>query len=471
MNASETRTTASLALLFAIRMLGLFILLPVLSVLGRDLQGATPALLGLAIGIYGLTQAALQILFGALSDRYGRKPFILAGMVLFIIGSLVAAFSDSVHGVIIGRALQGSGAIGGVITALLADITRPEVRTKAMAMIGASIGGAFLLALIIGPILGSALGLSGLFYAIAALGVAGLVLASYVLPGHYLPRTAVQKSEEGKSVWSYQGRSIKESFLSSLQHPHLFRLFFGVLILHMLQTTLFVALPQVLVTTHQFAIEHHWQLYLPVMLLSFVFIIPIIIAGEKKGSVRILMLCMILAMLAGSLILLAQFNAFIWLAAGLFLFFSGFNALEALMPAVVSRIAAAGERGICMSTYATFQFFGAFLGGSLGGLIFGAYDFAGVVILNIVMLGIWILFTLGLSAPADVKALTISTENMDPNTDKLYIILLGLPGVREVYIDTKKSVAHLKVDKRVFDNSFLEDLRLFHLQSNNTISR
>lgn len=461
MNSTESRATASLALLFAIRMLGLFILLPILSVLGMELEGATPALLGLAIGIYGLTQAALQIPFGALSDRYGRKPFILFGLALFVLGSLIAAWSTTIWGVMIGRALQGSGAIGGVITALLADVTRPEVRTKAMAMIGASIGSAFLLALIIGPILGSLLGLQGLFLSIASLGIAGFIVALLTLPGKVMP-----KLSEGITNSSFDDEApLQQRLLKTLKQPQLRRLFLGVLFLHLVQTTLFVALPQLLVETHHFDISQHWQLYLPVMMLSFVIIIPTIIFAEKKGATRTLVVSMILTMLASCLVMLTQFTSFSMLAMGLFLFFAGFNALEAMMPSVVSRIAPAGQRGICMSTYTTFQFFGAFLGGSLGGIIYAHYDFSGLIILDILVLSIWLLLGLGLSAPADIKAITISIEHMEPNKNKLEKILLSLPGVREVFISERSSQAHIKVDKKIFDNAFLEDLRLFSTQN------
>jgi len=454
MNSSESRATASLALLFAIRMLGLFILLPVLSVLGTDYSNATPGLIGLAIGIYGLTQACLQIPFGALSDQYGRKPFILLGLGLFIIGSLVAAFSTSIWGVIIGRALQGSGAIGGVIIALVADVTRPEVRTKAMAMIGGSIGFAFLLALIIGPILGSAFGLNGLFFTITGLGFLGFAVAWRTLPGSATP--TINKG--------YKPTKIYSQVFQAVQHPQLFRLYIGVLILHLLQTTLFVALPQALVLTHGMPVSQHWHVYLPVMVLSFIIIIPLIIFGEKKGSVRTLMICMILTMLAGSLAMLTKFVIYGWLWFGLLLFFAGFNALEAMMPSVVSRIAAAGQRGVCMSTYSTFQFFGAFLGGSLGGIIYGLYDFGGILVLDVLVLSVWLLLTLGLSAPADIKAITISTDNMETDQQKLTKALLSLPGVREVFISDTQSIAHIKVDKTIFDPVFLEDLKLLNTQ-------
>lgn len=452
MNSSESRTTASLALLFAIRMLGLFILLPVLTVLGSDLEGATPALLGFAIGVYGLTQAFLQIPFGALSDKYGRKPFIIFGLTLFVLGSLVAAVSDSIWGVILGRALQGSGAIGGVITALVSDVTRPQVRTKAMAMIGASIGSAFLIALIISPILGSIIGLHGLFVCIAGLGLIGLAIGLMTLPGSVMPSVDPDYT---------RSHSISQQLVNAVKHPQLFRLFLGVLLLHLLQTTLFVAMPQLLVITHQFPIGEHWKLYLPVMLLSFIFIIPLIVLGEKRGGTRNIMLGMIVTMLVSCLIMLTQLTSFSWLAVGLFLFFAGFNALEAMMPSLVSKIAPAGQRGVCMSSYSTFQFFGAFLGGSLGGIMYSRFDFNGVLLLDVLVLGAWLLLTLGLSAPADIKAMTISTHEMEADKSKLAKLLLSLPGVREVFISETEDVAHIKVDKKIFDNAFLEDLRLF----------
>ena len=453
MNKLESQATLSLALLFAIRMFGLFILLPILAVLGTDLKEATPSLIGFAIGVYGLTQACLQIPFGTLSDKWGRKPLILLGLALFITGSLVAAVSTSIWGMILGRALQGSGAIGGIIIALVSDVTRVEVRTKAMAIIGGSIGFSFLLALIIGPVLATSLGLHGIFYLVALLGIAGFLLAFFIIPGQWQP----SQSFRLMAIKS----SLNYSAIDAIKDPQLIRLNISIFLLHLLLTTIFIAVPPLLVNTHQMVLDEHWQLYLPVMLLSFLTVIPCIIFAEKKGKVRPVMLTMIGLLMLSSLMMHFGYQSFTQLAIALFLFFSGFNALEATLPSLVSKIAPAGHRGVCMSTYSTFQFMGSFAGGALGGMLYQAFDFEGIMLFAGLVSGLWLLIIFSFAAPAHLKSYSVTIANIDIDLKKFEHHILLLPGVREVFINIGEQVAYLKVDNRKFDPAFLDDLKLF----------
>lgn len=366
MNTIEVRAAWSLALLFAFRMLGLFMILPVFALYGKELAGATPLLIGVAIGIYGLTQAAFQIPLGYLSDRIGRKPVILAGLVLFCIGSLVAYFSDSITGVIIGRALQGAGAIAAAIMALLTDLTRPEQRAKSMAMVGASIGLSFALALVLGPALAGLFELRGLFGFTALLAVVGiLVLYGLVPQPQSLPRDPLSAAR-------------KPSF-RSLLNGQLLRLDVGIFVLHMAMTASFVVVPLLLVQHTQLVVADHWILYLPAVLLSFVVMVPLIMQAEKKQRTKpVLLIAIALLVLAFWCLNHWQQNLFT-LGLGLFIFFLGFNVLEALMPSLVSKIASAELKGTAMGMYSTSQFLGAFVGGIGGGWILSTYGEAAVL--------------------------------------------------------------------------------------------
>lgn len=359
MTPEEQRSSLSLAFIFALRMLGLFLVLPVFSLAAPAYRGgADPALAGLAMGAYGLTQAFLQLPLGMASDRWGRKRIIVLGLLVFALGSLVAALADSITGLIAGRAIQGAGAVSAAVTALLADQTRDAVRTKAMALIGISIGAVFALALVLGPLLAGYVGLSGLFWLTFALALAGVAVVAWLVP----PEPPAQRQEDGG----------KGGFMQVWRRPQLLRLYFGVFALHAVQMAMWSAVPGLLLAAG-LARDSHWQAYLPALLLS-VLSLGLLFALERRGRPR-------LAMLLGiGLIALAQlFFAFgaasgqalpLW-GIGLLLlaFFCGFNAMEALQPSQVSRMAAAPLRGAALGTYGTLQSLGLFAGGALGGLL------------------------------------------------------------------------------------------------------
>ena len=385
MNSTERRALTGLASLYVFRMLGLFMVLPVLSVYGADYRGSTPMLLGVALGAYGLSQALLQIPLGMLSDRWGRKPVIYTGLAVFALGSLLAAQTDSVYGLIAGRVLQGCGAIAAATMALMADLTRNENRGKAMAAIGAAIGLAFMLAVILGPLLAGFGGLAAIFWLTAALASLGMLLVWRLVPTP--PQQPARKIYRG-------------DFRRLLRSGDTWQLVSGVFFSHLLLTALFVPLPLVLVEQLGLPSAEHWKLYAPLMLGSFLVMLPLMRLAERSGRVPLAMGLALLGLAAGSLALVAGGG---WLLVCLLvLFFVAFNLLEALLPAQLTRTAPEQARGAATGLYATLQFFGAFMGGSLGGYLFGAGGAGAVALLGLGVVLVWGLLWWGLRGQPQV---------------------------------------------------------------------
>jgi len=359
MRADEKRAVGTVAGIATCRMFGLFALLPVLAVYSAGLEDATPLLIGLAVGGYGLTQALLQIPFGALSDRFGRRPVIVLGLAVFAAGSGLAALSTSIWGVIAGRLLQGFGAISATLTALLADATRPEVRTRTMALFGISIGFAFLLALIVGPIIAAFGGVRLLFWVAAGLAGVGMLLLAM------LPAQAEPAEPARRPPWT------------AALKPALLELDLYVLLLHAMLTASFVALPFVLTDALGMPAETHWQILVTALLLSLAGTVPLILADDRRGKART-MAAAVALLLAGQAVLALAAPGVPAVLAGLTLFFAGFNFLEAALPARVSILADESRRGASLGLFASCQFLGAFAGGLVGGLLLGASRPAGV---------------------------------------------------------------------------------------------
>ncbi|MDQ5904041.1 MAG: hypothetical protein QG584_1259 [Pseudomonadota bacterium] len=355
MTRDEKRAGASLAAIFALRMLGLFLILPVFAVHAQGIPGGNDlTLVGIAIGAYGLTQSMLQIAFGAASDRFGRKPVIILGLVIFAIGSLVAAMAPDIYWVIAGRILQGAGAISAAVTALAADLTREQHRTKVMAMIGSSIGLVFALSLVIAPVLYQAIGMGGLFGMTGALALAAILLVLYVVPEPPPP----EQHDDGPVPFS-----------KIALDPQLLRLNFGIFTLHLAQMAMFVVIPLALVKAAGLALSDHWKVYLPALLLSFVLMIPAIIVAEKKNKTKQVFNAAILLILFTQ-VGFAMFGEGVWsLGFFLFVFFVGFNILEASLPSMISRIAPPQSKGLALGIYNTTQAFGLAAGGALGGFL------------------------------------------------------------------------------------------------------
>jgi predicted MFS family arabinose efflux permease len=444
MSREEFRAALSLSSVYALRMLGLFMILPVFALYAGDLEGVTPTLTGLAIGIYGLTQAALQIPAGLLSDRIGRKPVIIGGLLIFALGSVVAALADSMLVVILGRALQGAGAIAAAIMALAADLTREQHRIKAMALIGMSIGLSFALALVLGPVLNDWVGVPGIFAITAVLAVGGILVVGFVVP-----RAVVSRPHR-------VAEAIPEQFGRVLRQTQLLRLDFGILMLHAILTASFVVLPLILRDQAGVAASAHWKIYLPVLVCSVLAMLPLIIMAERKGRVRPVFLSAIALLIAAELGLFFLPVTLYSVVFMMFVFFTAFNLLEAMLPSLISRIAPADCRGTAMGFYSSSQFFGAFLGGALGGVL---HQYAGthaVFLCSAVGAALWLLLALSMSRPEKLSSYIYKIEGAEPEAaEQLAQRLLALAGVAEAVVVAEEGVAYLKVDKRVFDEASL----------------
>lgn len=377
MNAAERRASTSLALVQSLRMLGLFLVLPVLAVHARSLPSGDDArLVGLALGIYGLTQALLQLPLGLASDRFGRKPVIAAGLLVFALGSFVAAGASDLTAIIIGRALQGAGAISAAIGAFVADSTRENQRTKAMALVGISIGAMFALSLIIAPPLYRWVGVSGMFTLTGVLALAAIVWVVLGVPS---------VTRAGPMPLSRAG------FAQVLAHPDLWRLNLGIGVLHAVQVGVFVVLPGWLVERAGLALGDHWLIYLPVVLLSFAPMMPALGWGERRGRMRIVFLGSVAALVAVQMVLLTQPQGLVPFAVLLFVFFAAFNILEASLPSMVSRLAPSALRGAALGLFNTTQSLGLFTGGALAGWLHATWGDRAVFGLALLALGVWLL--------------------------------------------------------------------------------
>ena len=381
MTRQELRSSGSLALIFALRMLGLFLVLPVFALEAQHYAGGNdPAMVGLALGMYGLTQAVFQLPLGLASDRFGRKKVIIVGLLVFALGSLVAALADSLMGLVWGRALQGAGAVSAAVTALLADLTRDSVRTKAMAMVGGSIALMVSLALVLSPLLAGWVGLSGIFWITLALTLAGMAAVLWVVPPEPVQHTAMPR-----------GR-----FADLLAYPDLLRLNAGVFVLHTVQMAMWVAVPTLLVQAGLVKTAH-WQVYLPAVLLSFA-ALGRLFAMERKGQLRsALLLAIVLVLLVqaglGALTLAGDAPSLWLLGAAMLVFFIGFNMLEATQPSLVSRMAPDRLRGAALGAYNTLQSLGLFAGGFLGGLLSRHGSLTGVFAATALLCVVWLVVT------------------------------------------------------------------------------
>lgn len=440
---TEKKNISIISALYAVRMLGLFMILPVFMLAGASLEGATPLLLGLALGVYGLSQAFFQIPFGALSDRFGRKPILLAGLLLFALGGAIAGLSESVYGVIFGRFLQGAGAIASVLMALLGDLTREENRTRAMATVGMTIGLSFALSLVIGPLLLDAFGLSGLFFATTLAGLLGVAV---------LPKISTPIVEQRRREYAFIVADIRKV----LGVRELLRLNVGIFSLHLLMTAIFIVVPHELADKHGVPLTNHGTIYLSIMLTAFVCMVPFIIWGERRGKVRTVFLSAISLIALAYLGLWFGHESYGLFLAMLFLFFLAFNYLEATLPSLVSRIVPAGYRGSAMGVYSSAQFFGAFLGGLLGGAVYTAYGLSGVYGMSLVISLLWACVALGMLPPPNTRSIVAPLKPFEPSeSSRILASFREMAGVEDVTLVIEEQAAYLKVDKGVFDDEAL----------------
>ena len=444
MNPLERKSLVGLASLYAFRMLGLFMLLPVLALYSENYSGSTAVLVGVALGIYGLTQGLFQIPLGFLSDRIGRKPVIIGGMLLFFAGSILAALADSMWGLIAGRALQGAGAVASTIMALLSDLTTEQNRTKAMAAVGGSIGIAFAVAMISGPILANIWGLSGLFWLTAFLAILGMMVLVFVVP---TPRVATHNAE---------AEAVPAMFGKLLRDGELLRLNLGIGILHFAQMASWVSVPLVLEQILFYGRDEHWLIYLAVIGLSFLCMLPFIIVAEAKRKMKPVFVGAVVLLAIGEILLGSGYTSRTWFLFGLFVFFMAFNLLEATLPSLVSKIAPAGGKGTAMGIYSTSQFLGTFLGGVTGGLVAHHYGYAQVFLMVAALILVWIIAAATMEPPRHLKSLVVKLLPNDQITIDSYVG--PVPGVCDVVVMPEQQLAYFKVDMDEFSPEVMQQV-------------
>jgi len=447
MTPAERRASLGLASIYGLRMLGLFIILPIFALYAEHLPGGESHLLiGIALGAYGLTQAILQIPAGWASDRFGRKPVIVAGLLLFALGSFIAASADNIYWIIAGRVIQGAGAINAAVMALTADLTREEHRTKAMAMIGMTIGVTFSISLILSPLLYQHIGVPGIFALTGVLSLAAIAVVLWFIPQPKITRFHTDTEASTGKLGEV------------LRNPDLLRLDFGIFSLHAILMSVFMQVPFVL-RNNGLEAAQHWQVYLPVMLLAFGLMVPPIIVAEKKAQMKpVFMGAVALAALAQLSLLLLQHS--VWgVAMALLLFFTAFNVLEATLPSLISKIAPLSAKGTAMGVYSSVQFLGAFFGAAMGGWLMQSVGGDAVFGFAIGLLLLWLLVASGMNPPAAVRTKMYHLPSLtEAQGVALQQRLARLAGVREALVVAAEGMACLKVEMAGFDEETVEEL-------------
>jgi len=437
MTPLELRASFGLASIFGLRMLGMFIILPVFALYAEGLPGGHDhTLVGIALGAYGLTQALLQVPFGSLSDRWGRKRTIYLGLAIFACGSFIAAFAQDIYLVILGRIVQGAGAVSAAVIALTADLTRESQRTKAMAVIGITIGATFGLSMIAGPVLGRSIGVPGIFAMTGVLALAAVAVVRWLVPDPVstLPHVADRLQ-----------------FAEILRHPELVRLNLGIFILHGVLMALFVVVP---FSLRDAGLESaaHWKVYLPVMVGSVLLMLPPMVASERRGQHKPMFLLAVAVLLVAQVLLGLLSDSLAGLAVSLLVFFTAFNYLEASLPALVSRLAPPQAKGAAAGVYSSVQFFGAFVGATAGGAISQYLGAPAVFVVCGILTLSWLAAARGMRSPDRLGTRTYPLPQMDErHAQGLSRELAQAPGVREARVLTGERVARLIVDIARFD--------------------
>jgi len=448
MKFSWSNTVFPIAAIFSFRMLGLFLLIPVFTVEANAMQGATPTLIGLALGAYGLTQGLLQMPFGMLSDKFGRKPLLTLGLILFVCGSLVGALTESIYGMILARTLQGTGAIGSVLIALLADLTPDEQRTKAMAVIGMTIGTSFSLAMVLSPAITHQFGLPGIFYLTAVLASLGLILLHIVIPNPV------------KECFHADSEANAALIMPVISNRHLQRLNLGIFCQHFILTSTFFAIPFILnQQVQQGHLAAQWHFYLPLMVFSFLAMIPFIILAEKKKLMKPVFTMSVLVTALAQFFLVSSSQSWLGLCSLMFFYFIAFNILEASLPSLVSKQANPKSKGTAMGIYSTSQFLGLFVGGALAGVLYQYQGSQGIFMINALLGLIWFVTSLSMQPYVYFSLLTIPLTNKSTTQmDRLIDQLLVVAGVKEVSFSDEDKLLYLRIDKAVYQPGSAENI-------------
>lgn len=444
MNQLERRAAFSLAGIFSLRMLGLFMIYPVFTFYSEELSGSTPLLVGIALGAYGLTQALLQIPLGFASDRVGRKHIIAGGLIMLAVGSVVAALSSSIYGVIIGRILQGSGAVGATILALNADLTREETRTQAMAIIGITIGLAFAVAMVLGPLISGWVGVPGIFWFTAILGLLGLIVLYGTTPQ---PRASRSHRD---------AEAVPALFRRVLGDRELLRLDFAIFALHTMLTASFMVLPQLLNQVGGVGEDYQWVVYLPVLVVSVVLMVPAIIVAEARRKMKPIFIGSVALLLISQVVLAAYHGSFVELIILMIVFFTAFNIMEACLPSLISKVAPADAKGTALGVYSSAQFLGIFVGGALGGLAYGLGGSTGVFVFCALVALAWLFVAATMPRPRYGRTHMIQVGPLsDEAARALSAKIEAENGVLEVAVVPEDGVAYIKYDGKVTDTEVL----------------
>jgi MFS family permease len=439
MSQQERLASMSLASIYGLRMLGMFLILPIFSIYASQYNGGTDIqLVGMALGAYPLTQALFQLPYGIASDKFGRKNMIYIGLLMLVLGSVVVALADNIYFVILGRAIQGAGAVSAAVTALLADLTREEHRTKAMAMIGSTIGVTFAISLVLGPAIAHWVGMSGIFWLTAVLASLAILVVKFVVPNPLI------------SSFHSDASTAPAKLKDVLKNGQLLRLNYGIFALHAAQMAMFIVVPFAIQKTSSLDVNHHWQLYLPILIGSFILMIPAIIVGEKKSKLKQVFIGAVALMLVAQLSFAGLITNFWGVVFSLFAYFVAFNTLEASLPSLISKLAPAAAKGTAMGVYNTSQSLGAAVGSLVGGFLSHHYGFSAVFVFCAVLMGIWLLASLSMKTPPAVRTKMYHLDNLDElKANLLATNIAKLAGVYEAVAIAKENMLIVKVSNQL----------------------
>ncbi len=448
-SSQERKASISLASIYGLRMLGMFLILPIFAIYATQYQGGENSMLvGAALGAYGLTQALFQLPFGMASDKFGRKKMIYIGLVMLVIGSIVAALATDITTVIIGRALQGAGAVSAAVTALLADLTREENRTKAMAMIGATIGVTFAISLVLGPAIAHWAGIAGIFWLTAILASLAILVVKFVVPNPII------------SSFHSDASAVPAKLKDVLKNTQLLRLNYGIFALHAAQMAMFIVVPFAIQKTSNLDVNHHWQVYLPILLGSFMLMIPAIIVGEKRNLLKPVFIGAVALMLVAQLCFASLIASFWGIVFSLFAYFVAFNILEASLPSLISKLAPAAAKGTAMGVYNTSQSLGVAVGGLVGGYLAHHYSYSVVFMFCAALMSVWLLLTFSMKTPPSVKTKMYHLgKTSEAQAVELTKTISALPYIHEAVAIAKEGMLIVKIkNQSVWEENEILDI-------------